>query len=197
MLISIFFGCSFLLLCSSEFAGKSSSKLKLRSLSPEDRCIADIQKQIKGRNLSKNLGGIVGVGWDSLTNEVTLPVFSQKYKLCRTVPDGDFLVPDNVMVLPIQEARISKSSEMHENFNSFKKSEGGSMTVSGGGGLPGIATVSGSLSVATKIGKEHMEKHKRTAFSNKIEYDAYTLIGTEKAGFDEVFQDRLNDILNA
>uniref|UniRef100_A0AC35GP38 Macrophage-expressed gene 1 protein n=1 Tax=Panagrolaimus sp. PS1159 TaxID=55785 RepID=A0AC35GP38_9BILA len=89
-------------------------------LSPEDKCIANIRKEIKDRKVSRNLGGIVGIGWDKA-----------------------------------------------------------------------------SFGVSTKVGKEHMEKNKRTGFSNKIEYHAFTLIGSEKAGFDEIFTMRLNDIAKA
>uniref|UniRef100_A0AC34F3Q0 Macrophage-expressed gene 1 protein n=1 Tax=Panagrolaimus sp. ES5 TaxID=591445 RepID=A0AC34F3Q0_9BILA len=200
MLILILLGCSFVLFGSSVSADNTTALFdsqKQSYLSPEDTCIAHIREHIKERKISRNLGGIVGIGWDSLTNEATLPVFSQTYKLCRTVPDGDYLVPDNVVVLPIKEANLHKSSEMFDSFSSYKTSTGGSLSVSAGGGVPGIAEVSGSMSVETKVGKEHMEKHKQTAFSNKIEYRAFTLIGTEKAGFDEIFEERLNEIVKA
>uniref|UniRef100_A0A914PP25 Macrophage-expressed gene 1 protein n=1 Tax=Panagrolaimus davidi TaxID=227884 RepID=A0A914PP25_9BILA len=166
-------------------------------LSPEDKCIANIRKEIKDRKVSRNLGGIVGIGWDSLKDKATLPVFSQTYHLCRTVPDGDFLVPDNIHVLPIKEANIQKSSETFDTFSHYKSSTGGSFKASGGGGIPGIGSAEASFGVSTKVGKEHMEKNKRTGFSNKIEYHAFTLIGSEKAGFDEIFTMRLNDIAKA
>uniref|UniRef100_A0AC34G695 Macrophage-expressed gene 1 protein n=1 Tax=Panagrolaimus sp. ES5 TaxID=591445 RepID=A0AC34G695_9BILA len=187
------------------------SKADISVLSPEDKCIANIQKEIKDRKVSRNLGGIVGIGWDSLTDKATLPVFSQTYHQCRTVPDGDFLIPDNIVVFPIKEANIQKSSEIFESFSHYKSSTGGSFETSAGGGIPGLGSASASLrggipglgsasaslSVSTKIGKEHMEKKKQTGFSNKIEYHAFEIIGSEKAGFDEVFTMRLNDIAKA
>uniref|UniRef100_A0A914QA72 Macrophage-expressed gene 1 protein n=1 Tax=Panagrolaimus davidi TaxID=227884 RepID=A0A914QA72_9BILA len=166
-------------------------------LSPEDKCIANIRKEIKDRKVSRNLGGIVGIGWDSLTDKATLPVFSQTYHLCRTVPDGDFLVPDNIHVLPIKEANIQKTSETFDTFSHYKSSTGGSFKASAGGGIPGLGSAEASFSVSTKVGKEHMEKNKRTGFSNKIEYHAFELIASEKAGFDEIFTMRLNDIVKA
>uniref|UniRef100_A0AC35GEZ0 Macrophage-expressed gene 1 protein n=1 Tax=Panagrolaimus sp. PS1159 TaxID=55785 RepID=A0AC35GEZ0_9BILA len=166
-------------------------------LSPEDKCIANIRKEITDRKVSRNLGGIVGIGWESLTNKATLPVFATTYNLCRTVPDGDFLVPDNVVVFPIKEANIQSSSSIHESFSAFKNSDGGKLEVSAGGGVPGIAEVSGSLSVETKIAKEHMEKIKKTCFTNTVEYRAFNLIANENAGFDKSFTDRLKEIVIA
>uniref|UniRef100_A0AC34FGM3 Macrophage-expressed gene 1 protein n=1 Tax=Panagrolaimus sp. ES5 TaxID=591445 RepID=A0AC34FGM3_9BILA len=175
----------------------SLSGADISVLSPEDKCIANIRKEIKDRKVSRNLGGIVGIGWDSLTDKATLPVFSQTYHQCRTVPDGDFLIPDNIAVLPIKEANIQKSSEIFESFSHYKSSTGGSFETSAGGGIPGLGSASASFSVSTKVGKEHMEKKKQTGFSNKIEYHAFEVIGSEKAGFDEVFTMRLKDITKA
>uniref|UniRef100_A0A914PPM2 Macrophage-expressed gene 1 protein n=1 Tax=Panagrolaimus davidi TaxID=227884 RepID=A0A914PPM2_9BILA len=144
--------------------------------------------------ISRNLGVIVGIGWDSLRNEQTLPVFATTYNLCRTDPDGNFLIPDNVVVFPIKEANVHSSSTIYESFSSFKNSDGGKIEVSAGGGVPGIAEISGSMSVETKIAKEHMEKNKQTCFSKTVEYRAFDLIANENAGFDKSFTDRLKEI---
>uniref|UniRef100_A0AC35F9P1 Macrophage-expressed gene 1 protein n=1 Tax=Panagrolaimus sp. PS1159 TaxID=55785 RepID=A0AC35F9P1_9BILA len=186
-----------LLVLYAAISATATTQTNFNYLSPEDKCIASIRKEITDRKVSRNLGGIVGIGWDSLRNEQTLPVFATTYNLCRTVPDGDFLIPDNVVVFPIKEANIQKSSSIHESFSAFKNSDGGKLEVSAGGGVPGIAEVSGSMSVETKIGKEHMEKSKKTCFINTVEYRAFDLIANENAGFDKTFTDRLKEIVIA
>uniref|UniRef100_A0AC34FKG2 Macrophage-expressed gene 1 protein n=1 Tax=Panagrolaimus sp. ES5 TaxID=591445 RepID=A0AC34FKG2_9BILA len=162
----------------------------------EYKCYGNIEKEVKGLKVRKSLGGIVGIGWNDITNEETLPILSITYNNCRIVSDGDFLIPDNVIALPIKTSHIVESAESFETFSKFKNSIGGSIEGHAGGTFSKIG-VSGSLSVETKIGKEHMEQNSRTGFSNKLEYYAYKLIANENYGFDKTFTDRLKEVAEA
>uniref|UniRef100_A0AC34GPG6 Macrophage-expressed gene 1 protein n=1 Tax=Panagrolaimus sp. ES5 TaxID=591445 RepID=A0AC34GPG6_9BILA len=170
--------------------------INIDRLSPEHKCYANIRKEIKGNNISRSLGGIVGIGWDDLSNTATLSIFSQTFDKCETDNDIMFLIPDNVVVFPIKEANIKRTTKMFETFSSYKSSIGGSIQVSAGGGFDGISA-SGSFSTEVQHGKENMEKLSRTGFVNKYEYHAFDLIGNEKVGFDKVFADRLKDVVDA
>ena len=181
------------LLFASLFVCAASKPL---ALSPVDQCIKNIQDLNIGKNVTRALGGIVGVGWDDLVNEVTLPIFAITYEKCLTVPDGNFLIPDNVMAIPKKAVKIEKSSSVHESFESVKHSESQSITASAGGGAFGV-TVSASFSTEMSEAKSHMRSSKQVMGQRKIEYYAFDMIGTQESGFDEVFTQRLIEIANA
>uniref|UniRef100_A0A914PSK4 Macrophage-expressed gene 1 protein n=1 Tax=Panagrolaimus davidi TaxID=227884 RepID=A0A914PSK4_9BILA len=169
---------------------------KTSLLSPVDKCIANIRHDILGKNVSRSLGGIVGVGWDDLTNSVTLPVLSMTYDECLTVPDGDFLIPDNCMAIPKKAVQIEKSSSTHESYESFKHTDSQSISASGGGGAMGVS-VSASFNLDMQQAKSHMSKKTQTMAQKKIEYYAFDLIADQGKGFHPIFTQRLKNIANA
>uniref|UniRef100_A0A914PLA3 Macrophage-expressed gene 1 protein n=1 Tax=Panagrolaimus davidi TaxID=227884 RepID=A0A914PLA3_9BILA len=118
------------------------------------------------------------------------------YDECLTVPDGDFLIPDNCMAIPKKAVQIEKSSSTHESYDSFKHTDSQSISASGGGGAMGVSA-SASFNLDMQQAKSHMSKKTQTMIQKKIEYYAFDLIADQGKGFHPVFTQRLKNIANA
>ena len=67
--------------------------------------------------MTKTLGGLIGMGWDDMVNDYTLPVFKVTYKECLVDPDNTYLVPDNVLLIPIKKTALDKQCRTQEFFS--------------------------------------------------------------------------------
>ncbi|TFJ96274.1 transmembrane protein 51 [Platysternon megacephalum] len=60
-----------------------------------------------------------GGGWDNLRNVEVGRVMSLNYSQCRTTEDGEYLLPDEVEVVPLRESRVEVNAELIENWLSY------------------------------------------------------------------------------
>uniref|UniRef100_A0A914PQN9 Macrophage-expressed gene 1 protein n=1 Tax=Panagrolaimus davidi TaxID=227884 RepID=A0A914PQN9_9BILA len=166
-------------------------------LSDADKCIAIMQHYLKHKNMTRTLGGIVGIGWDDLTNEYTLPVFKVTYKNCMADPDNTFLVPDNVYLIPIKKTSLDRTSSVFNSFDEFKSLASNKLTISGSASAKGKGSASASFSRETSDTKEHFIKTESILLQNKLSYMAYDFIGNAHGGLDEGFIRRVKEIAMA
>uniref|UniRef100_A0AC34F095 Macrophage-expressed gene 1 protein n=1 Tax=Panagrolaimus sp. ES5 TaxID=591445 RepID=A0AC34F095_9BILA len=166
-------------------------------LSDVDKCIHQVQKNhIQGKNGSKTLAGIVGLGWDDLLNRVTIPVLKTSFKECQYVPDNDFLLPDAVVAIPVKDIALDRSSATFESYDEYMKESSDKISVSASGSFQGVSG-GGSFSYENQESKRDFFKSNSFMLQNKITYKAYQLIANQHGGLDEHFIFRLNDISKA
>uniref|UniRef100_A0A8C3RVN8 MACPF domain-containing protein n=1 Tax=Chelydra serpentina TaxID=8475 RepID=A0A8C3RVN8_CHESE len=60
-----------------------------------------------------------GGGWDNLRNVEVGRVMSLNYSQCRTTEDGEYLLPDEVEVVPLRESRVEVNAELIEDWLSY------------------------------------------------------------------------------
>uniref|UniRef100_A0AC35F1H7 MACPF domain-containing protein n=1 Tax=Panagrolaimus sp. PS1159 TaxID=55785 RepID=A0AC35F1H7_9BILA len=105
----------------AEKEDKSSEEEKpTGELSAKNKCLHRLHFKMEN-GITTALSGLVGVGWDDLTNKITLPIFPTKYLKCKTTPDGHFLLPDNVLAIPIQEVIIDRTAKSYKSYNDIEK----------------------------------------------------------------------------
>uniref|UniRef100_A0A914P7K9 Uncharacterized protein n=1 Tax=Panagrolaimus davidi TaxID=227884 RepID=A0A914P7K9_9BILA len=167
-------------------------KLVDSELSDANSCLKDVKQGIKNELLT-SLNGIVGVGWDDLMNEITLPIFATTFYKCKTTPDGHFLIPDNVLAVPIQEVFIDRSAKTTKYFGNAK-----SETV--------IFTRTKSFAEIVESGSFDVGKHNlKKIFSDGniimleigIDYKAFKFIAEEKADVDPSFLEKIDEIVES
>uniref|UniRef100_A0AC34F806 Macrophage-expressed gene 1 protein n=1 Tax=Panagrolaimus sp. ES5 TaxID=591445 RepID=A0AC34F806_9BILA len=178
---------------------KASTKTKekpIAVLNDIDTCIRAIQSNIKGKNTTKTLSGLVGIGWDDPTNSYTLPILKTTFKKCLTDNNNEYLIPDNVFIIQIQDADIERSATQIDSFKSMMESSSNKIGVAGSATFKGVK-VGGSFSSENQQSKESFEKQTSIMLLNKIHYSAFELIVDENDGFDQYFVERIEDIAYA
>uniref|UniRef100_A0AC34F7U7 Macrophage-expressed gene 1 protein n=1 Tax=Panagrolaimus sp. ES5 TaxID=591445 RepID=A0AC34F7U7_9BILA len=181
------------------FCGEKRKKIRVdeEKLSDADKCISVMQQQLQHKNMTRTLGGLVGMGWDDMTNEYTLPVFKVTYKECMVDPDNTYLVPDNVLLIPIKKTTLDKTSTVFNSFDEYKTLASNKLTISGSASAKGKGKASASFSRETQDTKESFVKEDSIMIQNKLCYLAFDLIGNEHGGLDSSFIDRVTEIAAA
>lgn len=105
-------------------------------------CLVELRKVLP---VTQSLDYVVGTGWDNLRNVHTRPVLHHTFNNCQTTPEGAFLIPDNVIAIPVQQTEFEQMASFHESFASYSESITDSINVDGSFGLGGFG-VSGSYS---------------------------------------------------
>uniref|UniRef100_A0A914YPV8 Macrophage-expressed gene 1 protein n=1 Tax=Panagrolaimus superbus TaxID=310955 RepID=A0A914YPV8_9BILA len=178
-----------------EISTKSNAK-PIAVLNDIDTCIKNIQANIKGKSTTKALTGLVGIGWDDPTNSYTLPILKTSFKRCLTDNNNEYLIPDNVFIIQLQDSDIERSSTQIDSFKSMMESSSNKVGVAGSATFKGIK-VGGSFSSENQQSKTSFEKQTSIMLLNKIHYSAFELIVDENDGFDQYFVERLEDIAQA
>lgn len=85
----------------------------------------DIGAQDLGFQSCKSAGGLKvlevlpGGGWDNLRNVEMGQVMSLNYSLCRTTEDGQYLIPNDVFVVPLKKSSVEVHSELIEDWMAY------------------------------------------------------------------------------
>ena len=161
-------------------------------LSDVNKCLLEIHEKMKNP-ITQTVNGVVGIGWDDLTNKVTLPIFANEYKECQTTPDGSYLIPDNILAIPVQEVVIDRTASSYKRFQDIsedniktERNEGKFMFFGGGTYSEGQQTI-----------KKYLSDRNTIMLESKIGYKAFTFIAREKEGLDEAFKDKIEEIVKS
>ena len=73
-----------------------------------------------GTGNTRILETLPGYGFDNLRNLDMAEVFDFSYNRCKVTGDSQYLVPDNVFVIPQHSTSLAKFSEIISDFNSYK-----------------------------------------------------------------------------
>lgn len=65
------------------------------------------------------IGEMAGIGFDNLRNIEMEKVVETSYRLCRITEDGEFLVPDAVIVIPVKRSTLQSSTTHFRHYDNF------------------------------------------------------------------------------
>uniref|UniRef100_A0A914QZK3 Macrophage-expressed gene 1 protein n=1 Tax=Panagrolaimus davidi TaxID=227884 RepID=A0A914QZK3_9BILA len=177
----------------AENEDKSSEEEKpTGELSAKNKCLHRLHFKMEN-GITTALSGLVGVGWDDLTNKITLPIFPTKYLKCKTTPDGHFLLPDNVLAIPIQEVIIDRTAKSYKSYNDIEKEsikasrDEGFVKYVGGGSY-----ASGNQEI-----KKIFSNGQTSMLEANIGYKAFTFIAEPNEGLDPIFHDKIEEIIKS
>ena len=167
-------------------------------LSDADACqVLLSQNSILNENKTlRTLDGFVGVGWDDLMNRVTIPVLKNTYANCQRVQDGTFLVPDNILVIPVLHTNFDRMANAYTSYKEYLRQSTDTISVSGGAKF-WLIGVSGSYSTTHQEVKNTFSQKKSTMLHSKMVYHAYTLITDGSTGLNDGFVARLKHIVES
>ncbi|XP_045187971.2 macrophage-expressed gene 1 protein-like [Mercenaria mercenaria] len=138
-----------------------------------------------------------GIGWDNIQNTELSQVLSKNYFQCKLTEDGRYLIPDNVLLIPIKQSHVDLFAEWIESMHEYKSVD--SFSVNGGRsvsvGIDGLG-VSGSFSAGYQSAKSHMSKTTTSNFISRVQarYNRYRIVSDPNAGLHPSFKDRLLEI---
>uniref|UniRef100_A0AC34FLM0 Macrophage-expressed gene 1 protein n=1 Tax=Panagrolaimus sp. ES5 TaxID=591445 RepID=A0AC34FLM0_9BILA len=168
-----------------------------QNLSDVDQCLSFVQENLRHKNMSRTLGGLVGLGWDDLTNEYTLPILALTYKQCRSDPDNQWLIPDNVVMIPIKNTALDRTSSTFNSFDEYMSSNSNKLTITGSASVKGKGSVSASFSKENSDSKHEFVKVDSIMLQNKLTFLAFDLIANEHGSMDQAFIRRIKEIASA
>uniref|UniRef100_A0A914PEN9 Macrophage-expressed gene 1 protein n=1 Tax=Panagrolaimus davidi TaxID=227884 RepID=A0A914PEN9_9BILA len=160
------------------------------ALSDVNSCLLQLHQQL-GNTLTTTTSGIVGVGWDDLVNEITLPIFATTFYKCKTTPDGHFLIPDNVMAVPIQEVFIDRSAKSYKSYDDVKKERIKANRHDINGFVGG-----GTFEKGNQETKQYFSDKNTMMFEVKIGYKAFIFIA-EDTELDNAFRGKIDEIIES
>lgn len=68
---------------------------------------------------TRQLEILPGLGFDNLRNVDMGHVYLHNYSTCKLTTDGNYLLPDNVLVLPLQEARYKFFADFFDHWDNY------------------------------------------------------------------------------
>uniref|UniRef100_A0A914YJY0 Perforin-2 n=1 Tax=Panagrolaimus superbus TaxID=310955 RepID=A0A914YJY0_9BILA len=161
-----------------------------KQLSNENNCLYTLHNQMDNK-LTTTTPGIVGVGWDDLSNKMTLPILATKFDHCKTTPDGHFLIPDNVLAIPVQEVFIDRSARSYKSYDDVEKeniqAERAEFSSFVGGG---------TYAKGNQDTKKRFSNKNTMMLEAKIGYKAFTFIA-ETQELDAAFQQKIDEIIES
>uniref|UniRef100_A0A914PIW4 Macrophage-expressed gene 1 protein n=1 Tax=Panagrolaimus davidi TaxID=227884 RepID=A0A914PIW4_9BILA len=163
-------------------------------LSDENGCLLQLHQQM-GNMLNATASGIVGVSWDDLTNKMTLPIFATTFTKCKTTPDGHFLIPDNVLAVPVQEVFIDRTAKSYKSYNDIEKDNIRAERHEYDTHM-GRSRLSGTFSKSNEEIKKIFSKGNMMMFEAQIGYKAFTFIA-EEAELNSAFRGKIDEIIES
>uniref|UniRef100_A0AC35ER06 Uncharacterized protein n=1 Tax=Panagrolaimus sp. PS1159 TaxID=55785 RepID=A0AC35ER06_9BILA len=160
------------------------------ALSDVNSCLLQLHQQLDNK-LTTTTSGIVGVGFDDLTNEITLPIFATTFYKCKTTPDGHFLIPDNVLAVPIQEVFIDRSARSYKSYDDVEKERIKDNRHDINGFVGG-----GTFAKGNQETKKYFSDKNTMMFEVKIGYKAFIFIA-EDTELDNAFRGKIDDIIES
>lgn len=161
-----------------------------KELSDEKICLFTLHNRM-GNTYTTTSSGLVGVGWDDLTNKITLPIFSTKFDKCKTTPDGHFLIPDNVLAVPVQEIFVDRKAKSYKFYSDVEKEN-----IRGDRHEFGSIVGGGSFSTGNQEIKKQFANGNTMMLEAQIGYKAFIFI-LEAEELDVAFNIKIDEIIDS
>uniref|UniRef100_A0A914QKY9 Macrophage-expressed gene 1 protein n=1 Tax=Panagrolaimus davidi TaxID=227884 RepID=A0A914QKY9_9BILA len=159
-------------------------------------CLNDAKDIPNNRLNGRTLAGIIGFGWDDLRSIRTKPIFFEAFDECRAEPTGHYLIPDNIVAVPILKTQIDKMANFFESFEYFKQEVSNVFTASASAGFS-FLSASASFSKISQKTKENFAKYKSSLLQTKLNYEAFTLSQDSVGNLAAGFRGRIEEIADA
>ncbi|XP_045157836.2 macrophage-expressed gene 1 protein-like [Mercenaria mercenaria] len=141
-----------------------------------------------------------GIGWDNIQNIELSHVLDKKYYQCKLTEDGKYLIPDNVLLIPIKQSHVDVFAEWINSMDEYRSidafSINGGLNVNVGFGDVGIG---GSFSGGYQKAKMHMSKNSMNKYISRVQarYNRYRIVSDPNADLHPSFKDRLLEIASS
>ncbi len=110
-----------------------------------------------------------GGGFDNLRNLDMGLVHANNYSLCHMSPDGKYLLPDSMFLIPLQQSKLDLFSDVFDHWDDYTDST--SASINAGGAYGGI---SGKFSAGYTSMKTHQFNDKSISTRTQIRHKLYT-----------------------
>ena len=150
--------------------------------------------QLKNPNASLfTMDALPGLGFDNLRNLDTGRVFSMKYASCQISGDGQYLLPDDVFLVPILNSEVDLSAQIFEHFDDWKSTTATSINVEAKYGSA-FSKVSGKFSTDYQDTKTKMVNSKSRSVRVGLRHHLYSAHVNPDAELHPSFKSRVLEI---
>lgn len=141
----------------------------------------------------KTLGELPGIGYDNLRNTEMGEVTDNKYFLCQTSDDGQFLIPDSVAVIPTKESNIRTETSLFEHWDNYTSTSSKSINFLPGFSMP-FWGISGKYSDEYVSTKSTIYFKKAKLMRMQLRHSRYIVHLNLGASLNPVFKRKLEKI---
>ncbi len=110
-----------------------------------------------------------GGGFDNLRNLDMGLVHANNYSFCQMSPDGKYLLPDDVFLVPLQQSKLDLFSEIFDHWDNYTDSTSLSINVGGS-----YREIGGKFSAGYSSMKTHQFNEKSISTRTEIRHKLYT-----------------------
>lgn len=131
-----------------------------------------------------------GVGFDNLRNIEMSAVIQYNYSQCKTTNDGRFLIPNDVLTIPIQRSRLDSYATIFNHWDDYVSMTSASINL----GATVYSAVSGKFGFEYQHVKEHQVNNNARTTRTQMRSNLYKVILEPDAQLNPKFKNRLLDI---
>ncbi|KAK6993897.1 macrophage-expressed 1 protein, partial [Biomphalaria glabrata] len=131
-----------------------------------------------------------GIGWDNLVNKETNLVFSYNFSQCKLTDDRHYLLPNDVMTIPIKNSNLQTLAEVIEEWNEARSMTSDTINVDVGFEKP-FVSISGKFSYEHQQLKTTQMKHNAMTTRVQLRYQRYQVKLNMDPQLSLPFKDRL------
>lgn len=148
--------------------------------------VSDIQGCKRALNVSV-LGALPGGGWDNLRNVELGLVLGRSYSQCRTTEDGEYLIPDQVDVVPRRESMVETRAELLDEWLSYTDTWAASINAE----LSFLPSLNGKFSVDFQDVRKYNLEYETVTARVQLRHNIYSVKASEAPGFHPDFLQHL------
>ncbi|KAK6993902.1 macrophage-expressed 1 protein [Biomphalaria glabrata] len=131
-----------------------------------------------------------GIGWDNLVNKETSLVVSYNFSQCKLTDDRHYLLPNDVMTVPIKDSHVQTFAEVIEEWNEARSMTSDTVNVDVGLKVP-FVSISGKFSYEHQQLKTTQMKHNAMTTRVQLRYQRYQVKLNMDPQLSLPFKDRL------
>lgn len=139
------------------------------------------------------IDALPGLGFDNLRNIDTGRVFSVNYSSCQVSGDGQYILPDNIFLIPVLNSEVDFSAEVFDHFDNWKSTTANSINVEAKYGSV-FSKVSGKFSRDYQDTKSKMVNSKSNSVRVGLRHHLYSVHVDPAAQLHPSFKSRVLEI---
>lgn len=131
-----------------------------------------------------------GLGFDNLRNYDMSQVVQYNYSLCKTTNDGRFLIPDDIITVPLQRSRLETYSDIYQHWDNYTSMTSASVNFD----ASVFSLVSGKFGFEYQHVKQHQVNDKAKTTRVQMRNTLYKVTLEPDAPLNPKFKNRLLDV---
>ncbi|XP_020940395.1 macrophage-expressed gene 1 protein-like [Sus scrofa] len=133
------------------------------------------------------LGALPGAGWDNLRNVELEQVLRRDYSQCLTSEDGEYLIPDQMSVVPRRESVVESRAELIDNWVNYTDIWAASINAE----VSFLSKINGKFSTECQQVKKYNLEYKTVTMRVQIRHHIYSVKASESPDFHPAFLQHL------